>query len=127
TGILRDREHPAHFAAALFCIYKVGNGLDFESAFDDPISTCEPSVQKSMLDITRHLLGADQHALNFRIVDGREIGAAVGVNVEPGAREQCHGRVLEAALRNSKPDLHRTTSGVAASAMLLVKHDRVPS
>src|SRR6202022_1681710 len=68
-----------------------------------------------------------------------EVGASIGIDVEPGAGKKRDGRLLQAAFRDSQTDLaHRRTSPGAAvrppacfeamfNAMGLVKHDRVPS
>jgi hypothetical protein len=74
----------------------------------DPVLTGESAVEHTVSDVARHLLGADQHAFDLRIVDRREIRPGARVDVEPGPREQLDRRVLQGALWKSKLDLHFT-------------------
>ena len=55
-----------------------------------------------MIDVAGHLLRANQHALNLRVVDGREVGAAVGVDVPAGALEERNGGILQTAFGNAE-------------------------
>jgi hypothetical protein len=41
-----------------------------------------------VLDVTGHLLGANEQALDFRIPSGCEIGAAIGGDGQTGTSEQ---------------------------------------
>ena len=52
-------------------------------------------VDGSVLDVPRHFLRADQHALELGIVDSGEVRPAVDVQGEAGAREQLYRRVLQ--------------------------------
>jgi hypothetical protein len=55
-----------------------------------------------VIDVARHLLRANQHALDLGVVDGGEVGAAVGVDVPAGALEESDGRILQAALGDAE-------------------------
>src|SRR5213075_1985181 len=59
-----------------------------------------------LADVARHLLRADQHALDLGIVDRRKVRPRADVDVEAGAREQLDGRVLQRPFRNAEAKLH---------------------
>ena len=99
-------EHPSHFAEALLGVDQVGDRLDLGFALLDPIASGQSGVEDAVVDIASHLLRADQHAFDLRIVDGREVGAAAGGDVEAGPAEQIDGRVLQTALGNAEPQFH---------------------
>ena len=69
---LRHRQHPAHFAEALLGVNQIGDGLDLRFVLLHPVAAGEAGVEHAVFDVARHLLRADQHALDFRIVDRRE-------------------------------------------------------
>ena len=58
-----------------------------------------------MIDVARHLLCANQHALDLGVVDGWKVAAAVGVDVPTGALEESDGRILQTAFGNAKTKL----------------------
>ena len=68
----------------------------------NPVAPRESGVQDAVLHVTGHLLGADQHALDFRIVDAGVVGAAVDVDVEARAAEKIDRGVLQAAFWDSQ-------------------------
>ena len=55
-----------------------------------------------MIDVAGHLLCANQHALDFAVVDGGKVGASVGIDVPARALEECKGGILQAAFGNSE-------------------------
>ena len=61
-----------------------------------------PVVEGSMVDVARHLLGADQHALDLGVVDRGEVRPAIGVDIPSSAFEQGNGRFLQTALGDSQ-------------------------
>src|SRR5258708_30622376 len=79
-----------------------------------------------MLDIPRHLLRPHQHALNLRIVDGREIASPIRKDPPTRSLEQRNRRILEAALRNSQLQFLRLAH-FASIPMFFVKQLTVPS
>ena len=83
-----------------------------ELVLGDPVLAGEAGVEHAVRDVARHLLRANQHALDLRIVDGREVRARADVDVEARAREQLNRRVLQRALRNAELEFHRWSSGV---------------
>ena len=99
-------EYPAHFAEALLGVDEVGDGDYVGFVLGNPIESGKSRVEDAVFDIARHFLGADEHALDFRIVDGGEVGAAAGGDVEAGAAEEVDGGVLEAAFGNAEFELH---------------------
>ena len=103
---LGDGQHPAHFAEALLGVDQVGDGDDVGLVLLDPIAAGEAGVENAVFDVARHFLGADEHALDFGIVDGGEIGAAAGGDLEAGAAEEIDGGVFEAAFGNAEFELH---------------------
>src|SRR5262249_37149898 len=75
--------------------------------FGNPIEPRQSRIEHAFADVPRHLLRADQHAFDFRIVDRGEIRTRADIDVEPRAREQLHGRILQRALGDAEPKLHR--------------------
>ena len=73
----------------------------------DPVLAGEAGVEHAVRDVARHLLRADQHALDLGIVDRREVRPRADVDVEAGAREQLDGRVLQRAFRDAEFQFHR--------------------
>ena len=63
-----------------------------------------------MLDVARHLLRANQHALDLRIAGGSEIRARVDVDLQARLREQLQRGLLQTAFGNSDAHLHRAIS-----------------
>jgi hypothetical protein len=101
-------EHPADFAETLLGVDEIGNGLDVGFVLFDPIAAGETGVEDAVLDVARHFLGADEHALEIGIVDGREIAARAGADVEAGAAEEIDGGVFETAFGDAEFELHRS-------------------
>ena len=99
-------QHPADFAEALLGVDEVGHGDNLRFIFRDPIQAGEARVEDAVFDVARHFLGADEHALDIGIVDGREVGAAAGGDVKAGAAEQIDGRVFQAAFGNAEFQFH---------------------
>ena len=56
------------------------------------------SVQDAVHDVARHLLRADPHALDFLVVDDREIGTRIDRNLIPRAAKELQRGLLKAAL-----------------------------
>ena len=100
-------QHPAHFAEALLGVDQVGDGDDVGLVLLDPIAAGEAGVENAVFDVARHLLRADQHALDFGIVDAGEVGAAAGGDLEAGAAEEIDGGVFQAAFGNAEFEFHR--------------------
>jgi hypothetical protein len=77
--ILRRGEHPAHLAEALLGVDQVRDAGEHagravaELVLGDPVLAGETGVEYAVRDIARHLLRADQHALDVRVVDRREV------------------------------------------------------
>src|SRR5208283_5508540 len=96
-----------------------------------PVNARQPRVQNTVIDIPGHLLRANQHALDLRIVDGRKVRPPVRKDPPAGALEQRDGGVLQASLGNPQPQLvrHQRTSPstVAPTGIGRVKQLTVPS
>src|ERR1017187_10227096 len=103
TAAFGNCKHPAYLAAALFGISQRCDAGNFEAAFDDPVDAGEAGIEYAVIDVTRHLLRANQHALDFAVVDGGEVGAAIGVDVPAGALEESNGCILKASLGDAEP------------------------
>jgi hypothetical protein len=103
---VRNGEHPADAAEALFRIHQVADGVDLGFALNDPVVAGEAEVQGAVLHVACHLLGADQHAFDVRVVDGREIGSRRRGDLETGASEKVDRGAFEAALWQSEFDSH---------------------
>ena len=101
-----NREHPAHFAEALLGVDQIGDGFDVGAYFGHPVETGQPGVENAVFDIAGHLLGADEHAFHLGIVDGGEVRARTGADVETGAAEQIDRGVFKTSLGNAEFQLH---------------------
>ena len=100
-------EHPAHLAEALLGVDEIGDFDDLGAGLLDPVEAGETGVEHAVFDVAGHLLGADEHALDFRIVDDREVGAAGGLDMEAGLPEQIDGGVFEGAFGDTEFELVR--------------------
>ena len=66
------RQHPAHLAEALLRVDQVGDAGQrvlrraAELVFANPVLAGEAGVEHAVADVARHLLRADQHALELR-------------------------------------------------------------
>ncbi len=111
-------EDPPDLPEALLRVDQIGERLQHAGAavaglvLGNPVLAGQAGVEDAVRDVARHLLRADQHALDLRIVDRREVRARAHVDVEAGPREQLNGRVLERAFRDAELQLHfaRTTA-----------------
>ena len=68
-----NSENPANFAETLLSIDQVGYCDDVGADFGDPVETGEAGIENAVLDVARHFLSTDEHALNVGVVDGREV------------------------------------------------------
>src|SRR5262249_31082952 len=121
----RRGKNPADFAEALFRVDEIGHALEHarpavaELVLLNPVLAGETRIEDAVREVARHLLRADQHAVDFRIVDRREVRARADVDVEAGAGEQLHRRVLERPFGNPELEFHRASS-------FRKKHERSP-
>src|SRR6476469_10940405 len=78
-----------------------------------PVAPRHSRVQDAIVHIPRHLLRANQHAFDLRVIDSRKVRPAAGRDIEAGAAEQINRRILEASFGNAKLELHAlyTASG----------------
>ena len=105
TAAFRHCEDPTNLAASLLGVGKRSDAGDIEAALDHPVDAGEAGVEYAVIDVARHLLGADEHALDFGIVDGGKVGAAVGVDVPAGPFEKSDGGILQAAFGDAESEL----------------------
>ena len=105
AAALGHREDPADLTAGLLGVGEGGDAGDVEAALDDPVDAGEAGVEDAVVDVAGHLLSADEHALDLFVVDGGEVGAAVGVDVPAGALEEGDGGILERAFGDAETDL----------------------
>ena len=75
---------------------------DLGVVLQDPVVAGQAAVERAVLDVARHLLGPDQRAVDFRIVDGRIVAAAGEGDLVAGLAEQFAGRLLQAAGGNAE-------------------------
>jgi hypothetical protein len=85
-------DHPRHAVAGLV----LGN----------PVETGQARVEHAGRHVARHLLSANQHALDLGIVDRGEVRARVDVDVEARTREELDRRILQRSLGESELQLH---------------------
>ena len=100
-GIVRYREHPAHRIGGRFRIVEFADLVNVAAVFVYPVVTADSGVEKPEFDITAHLLRTQKTALDFLIIDRRNVAAARTRHVEPCALEQREGRFLQTALRQT--------------------------
>jgi hypothetical protein len=83
---------------------EVGQLDDAGPVLLDPVPARDAGVEHPLLDVARHLLRADQHALQLVVVDLR-VQRPLG-NADPEARalEERRHRVLQRALRKSEAE-----------------------
>ena len=67
----------------------------------------DAGVEHALLDVARHLLGADQDALDLGIVDVRVVGALRDAQLEARLREEPLRRLLQVPLRQPQPQPSR--------------------
>src|SRR5262249_36960564 len=70
---------------------------DLGVVFQDPVVAGQAAVERAVLDVARHLLGADERTLDLRVVDGRVVAAAGVGDLVAGLAEQLRRRLLQAA------------------------------
>jgi len=96
--LLRHGQDPAHLAKGLLGIVEVRQLAHFRAVLENPILAGQPRVQDAVLDVARHLLGADQHALDLLVVNDREIGAGIHRDLVPGAAKELERGLLKVSL-----------------------------
>ena len=72
----------------------------------NPIAAGETGIEHAVFDVAGHFLRADEHALHFGIVHGREIRAAASGDVVSGAAEEIDGGRFQATFRDAQFQLH---------------------
>src|SRR4029453_13264054 len=82
--------------------------------FRDPVLTGEASVEHTVGDVGRHLLCADQHAIDLWIVNRRKVRSRACIDVESGARKQLDRRVLQRAFGDA--EFERISHNVCSSS-----------
>ena len=73
--------------------------------------TWQPGIEDTVSDVTRHLLGTNQHAVDFRIVDGGEVRSRVDPDDITCALKELQRGILQRSLGNAEFQLHRPASG----------------
>jgi hypothetical protein len=72
----------------------------------DPVLARQPRVEHAVGDIARHLLRANEHAVDLGIVDRGKVRSRVDEDREPRALEQLHRRLFERPLRKTQFEFH---------------------
>ena len=119
--VLRRGQHPLHLAETLLRVDQIADARErrlFRMAdlvLGDPVLAGQAGVEHAVGDVARHLLRADQHALDLRIVDRRKVRSRIDAQDVAGALEQLDRRVLQRSLRNAQPQFHRRSPTSAFS------------
>jgi hypothetical protein len=92
--VFRHREHPANLAKGLLGVNQVGNFHHARFVFQNPIPAGQAGVEDPVFDVARHLLRADQHTLDFFIVDRGKIRARINADFVAGAAKELQGGFL---------------------------------
>src|SRR6185437_6246404 len=103
----RSGENPPDLAETLLRVNEIGNCFDVRVVFRYPIPAGQTGVENAVFNVAGHLLSPNQHAFNFRIIDGWEITSAAGGNFVTRAPEQIDGGVFQAAFRDAELQRHR--------------------
>ena len=90
-------QHPAHGPAADLAEDQLGHLVDLGVVLQDPVVAGQAAVERAVLDVAGHLLGADQRAVDLRVVDAGVVAAAGEGDLVAGLAEQLAGRLLQAA------------------------------
>ena len=93
------RQHPADLAQSLLRVEEVGHLTHVRPIFQNPIAPCQAGIQDSVFDVARHLLGADQHALDLLVVNGGEVRAGVHGDLVSRTAKELERGFLQATLR----------------------------
>ena len=101
-GFERDGKNPSCGSRAYLGIDKVGNNLYVRVVFNDPVFAGKPGIQGAAFNITRHLLGPADGALDFFVVDLGVIASPFDTNHPSGTFEECNGCFLQTTLWNAQ-------------------------
>jgi hypothetical protein len=77
--------------------------MDVGIVLHHPIPSAKTHIEDTIFHVTAHLLGTNEKALQFRIVDGRDIGPGADVDGPARLLEKTERGFLKGTLR--KPDL----------------------
>jgi hypothetical protein len=95
-------QHPADRPLADLAEDQLRQLDDLRIVLQHPVVAGQAAVERAVLDVARHLLGADQRAVDVRVVDGRVVAAAGVGDLVAGLAEQLAGRLLQTARRDAK-------------------------
>src|SRR5882757_5664930 len=100
--VLWHCKHPLHLLPALLGVSKTRHVLHVRLVLQNPVIPSQSGIERTMLNVPRHLLCPHQHALNLRVIDGREVASPIREDPPTRSFKQRNRCILQAALRNSQ-------------------------
>jgi len=97
-GVLGDAEDPAGFLGGGSAVDQFADLDDVGGVLLDPVLAGEAAVEEAMLDVAGDFLGADEAAIEGRVVEGGAVRTAALGDRKAGLGEELEGGLLEAAL-----------------------------
>ena len=97
-----------------------------QAALQHPIDASQTRIERAMLDVASHLLSANQHALDLRIIGRCKIGTRADVNLQASTRQHGQRGLLQAAFGDAQSKRHCVPPTDATTERLVVKQLRVP-
>ena len=99
--ILRHAKHPANRSTAYLGENQLAHLVHVCTGFHNPVMTGNACVQDAYVDVTRHLLRANEQALDVRVVYHRIERTTGKRNLVAGAFEQFRSRVAQTPRRQA--------------------------
>ena len=90
-GIVRNRENPANGVGGSLGVIELANLLDIAAVLIDPVVATDACIKKAELNIAAHLLRSQKTALDFLVINRRNITAARARNTKARALEKREG------------------------------------
>ena len=74
VGVLLYAENPARFQGSRLAVYEVADFDDIAGIFENPVVAGESAIKEALFDVPAYLLGADETAVEFGVVDRGLVG-----------------------------------------------------
>ena len=101
-GAFGNREDPAERVASDFAVHEFCNFQNIGTVFADPVVSGKTAIENAFLHIAGHFLSTDQHAFDFRVVNGGEIRAGIDFDLISGLGEHIGRRLFQTSFGKSE-------------------------